>query len=369
MNKWIGISLFCACLLASGCGPSQDELNALATQEAQAQSATQTALAPTSTPTPTPTATPTPTPTPEPDASTMVDVAVLELPASYLVHSPDLWGIEPGAIGVAVGEKSYVIVNSFVFADEENLEVVFGYTMQLTDPADFDLVDDILNNYWDSAEETFNTLGVVVLNSSEILGARNIGDVSEGFRIDFVSDGIPISLHQVGFRTGDIFSVVIVKNYMGTAPSVAVEDVAKTYAANIQNPIHSCRIATLRKMSDEDWPMVDFQARGFYPGEQLVVLVDGEIELDGEQMLIGQANGAEDSYAVSRVLVEEVTSRDFEMFSWNQAPLFADNQGAEYGTISLMRVEGGSVDPPDQCGLTVFGLYSGCVATETFDWP
>lgn len=97
-------------LIATACGPSQEELDATATSEAEAAFATQTAEAPTSTPVPTntpvpPTATPlptaTPSPTPPPSESTLENAfAALEEADSY--HMFMDMSMEIGITGLTV---------------------------------------------------------------------------------------------------------------------------------------------------------------------------------------------------------------------------------------------------------------------------
>ena len=67
--KRISLLLICFITLLTSCSPSQDELNATATQDAANRFATQTAAAPTATPTFTPTLTSTPTQTPTPTST------------------------------------------------------------------------------------------------------------------------------------------------------------------------------------------------------------------------------------------------------------------------------------------------------------
>jgi hypothetical protein len=113
MNKMVRILMTCITivLVLNGCGPSQEELDAQATETAVAHYATQTAEAPTPTPTPTPTNTPTPTPTltPTPTPTPVSAQAMLE------------------AAQAAMSE-----VDSYSFAMDMEIEVAMeGITMEM----------------------------------------------------------------------------------------------------------------------------------------------------------------------------------------------------------------------------------------------
>ena len=361
-NKMIGFTILIISLILSACGPSPEEQAATAAV-LTAAAATSTPL-PTSTPaptfTPTPTQTPTPTPTPVPDAGTMIDREELALPSSYQVNSPDMWGIQKGAFAYRAPNKTYYIENSFVFGDIEREELVFGYTVDLSGKSDIEVIDDMLSDYWDGAEEGYSTAGRTILGSSQLPGAENIGDKSSGFRVEYMAGTTHILLEQVGFRIGDIYAIAVVKNFQGADPFISAIDVARVYASSIQNPIFSCQLKNVTPVEGAAWPSYDYQAEGFYPGESLIVMIEGKVILNNEPLLVGYADGLGDEFAVNRVVGEKILSRDFEIFSFNLYSVKADNEGRADGTIMLTALEGPDVVHPKDYTLSVYGLYSGC---------
>ena len=264
------ISIFIAVILLgvilSGCGPSQTELDATATQVAASALETQTAAAPSSTPSPTitPTAIPTatPTPTPEPDASAMLDWKELDLPPSFVAFSPDTMGVQEGALAFGTTNKTYYIVKGFVFFDIPRGEAVFGYTADLSGQSDRDVVDSILSDFKSWSEQGFTGGGRTLLDSSVISGANNIGDKSSGIRIEYMGGGNHIVLKQLNFRIDDIYVIAIVKNFNGTDPLISVSDVARVYASSIQNPVRYCQITHISQVEGATWPSYDFVAEG-----------------------------------------------------------------------------------------------------------
>ena len=364
-NLGLVLMLFCLFLL-SACGPSPEDL--------AATSAAETAAAATSTPTitptftPTPTQTPTPKPTPVPDAGTMIDIEKLDLPSSYTATSPDDYGFPKGALLGEIDNQDLYIENSFAFRDNRG-EVVYGISVNLPKNSDIDAFFEMYSSSLDEAKEIYASGGATVLGGSIIQGAENIGEKSSGVRVEYVYQSMNIITDEVTFRIGNIIAGVTVKNYQGTEPSISAVEVAEVYASSIQNPISSCQLKKVTPVEGASWPLYDYQAEGFYPGESLIVMIEGKAQLENEPILVGYVDGVGDESAVIRVMEEKVLSRGFGLFGFRKVSVKVDNNGQVDGTIMLSAIAGGDVVPPKDITLSIFGLYSGCEIEETVTWP
>lgn len=365
-----GLSFLLICLILSSCGPSPEEQQA--TAAAQTAAAATNTPQPTYTPLPTKTATPTPaptpTPTPDPDPMTMVDHTALNLPDSFVVDSPDYWGIERGAVAIGTGNSTFLIENSFVFTDESRFEVIFGYTSQLAGSSEIREVDEILSNFLDWFEGAYGSSGVTITNIETIPGADQIGDKSAGVRIEYIAGSTGIVLEQVMFRIGDILATTNVKNFKESESSVSVIDAARVYAQNIQYPIRTCQISKITPLVDQSWPTFNYQASGFYPGESILVVIGGNVQLGGNLSSIGWIDGVGDEAAVMRVVLEEVPFDEFEIFGFNMEPIKVDNTGSYSGSIMQTAVESTDAVLSDDNTITVYGLYSGCATSGSATW-
>ena len=274
------------CSIIIACGPSQAELDETATQDAIAMFATQTAGAPTATltpsitpsptntptvtpspthtPTDTPTITPTPTntptatPTPVPDANAMLDWQQLGLPSGFVAISPDNFGIGMGDEDITISfgdgtKKTYEIDNSFVFADEERSEFVYGYTALYPNRRDRDVFNWIV-------DQTPISGAILPLSEIEQLSIEDIGDISVGVtgiikpgqRMDFVK-----------FRAGDIGVSIFIRYSDGTPSSVTINHLAQVFAHSIANPIPRCSLVSIVPVEGASRPSYDFVAEGF----------------------------------------------------------------------------------------------------------
>jgi hypothetical protein len=363
----VGLGLILIGIFISGCSPSPEEQ--------QATSAALTAAAaprPTSTPLPTRTATPTPaptpTPTPDPDPMTMIDLNELDLPDSFIVDSPDVWGIERGAVALGTGKSTFMIENSFVFADDSRFELIFGYTAQLSGSSQITEVDEILADFIDWFEGAYDSSGVTITKIETIPGADQIGDKSAGIRVDYIAGSNTIVLEQVMFRIGDILAKTNVENFQESSSSQNVIDIAEVYASNINYPVSSCEITHIRPILDQPWPAFDYHAAGFYPREHIIVWLESEIAQTGQSILIGQMDGLGDEAAVVRVVFDEIMETDFDIFGYRMETLAVDNTGRIAGTIIQTNLEGQDIVMPDKYLVSIYGLYSGCVVSKEIIW-
>lgn len=362
----IGLVLTLFCILLSSCGPSPEELAATSAAETAAAALSIPTIIPTFTPTPTPT--PTPEPTPVPDAGTMIDIEKLDLPSVFTATSPDDYGFPKGSFLGRIDNQDLYIENSFAFRDNRG-EVVFGYSFYLPENSDVDAFYEMFSSSLDEAKDIYASGGATVLGGSIIQGAENIGEKSSGVRLEYVRQSTNIITDEITFRIGNIIAGVTVKNYQGTEPSISAVEVAEVYASSIQNPIYSCQLYNVMPVEGAAWPLYDYQAEGFYPGESLIVMIEGTVQLDNEPILVGYVDGVGDESAVIRVMEDKVLTRGFGIIGSRTHSVKADKKGQVDGTIMVSRLEGTDVVHPKEYSLSVFGLYSGCEVEETVTWP
>jgi hypothetical protein len=261
----------------SGCGPSQAELDATATQESAAAYATLTAQAPTVTPTytpsptptrtatpsatptstntPTPTATPTPTntptntptatPTPRPTGTSTVmptrgsssqgktgsalssrlktyALTLADLPAGFVALPPDqVKGLHQG---LPDGSRA------FGYSNGKGDQIVMGILMPYPEPTDQRIFDALLP----IMVQTIQTVIGAGSDPVELKGLENIGEVR--IATTSVSEMGVISLRWdiLGFRRGDVGVLLIVAYFDGDQPAVALGDLAHLLDKRIQ---------------------------------------------------------------------------------------------------------------------------------------
>jgi hypothetical protein len=345
------------------CGPSQVGLDAAATQAAAAAFATQTARVPTTTATPIPTDTPTPTntltptltptntptitpsptntptdtPTPIPDANAMLDWKRLGLPSSFVALPPDAIGIGKGdevfTIVLKDGtRKTYTIENGFVFSNEEHPEIVYGYTALFPTEED----QDVLN--W--AIRTLAEKGLYKLEDLKKLTVTRIGDLSGGVTgLMGKGDRLGIVVSQLG----DIGVWTFIRHPDGETTSVAIEHLAQVYADSVTNPTFQCSLVSITPVEGAIWPSYDFVAEGFYPGERRMILLTGDVEIDGETQNIVTGMVGEEGETV-------------------------DNEGRLEGNVSFGEVAGEEVVLPAEFSFSIMGWYSGCEINQIVTW-
>ncbi len=351
------VFIFCAC------GPSQAEIDATASQAAAAVFVTQTAEAPTATPiptstptptntlaptltptntptiTPSPTNTPTATPTPIPDANAMLDWKQLGLPASFLAISPKGFGIGEGdaVFTIAFGDgtkKTYTIENSFVFADEERSEMVYGYTGLFPTEEDQDVLNWTIRNLSDSGG-LYSDLG-----DMKKLPIHFIGDLSGGVT-GIMANGKRVDI--VVSQIGDIGLWALLRYPDGNQPRITVDQLAQVYANSITNPIPRCSLVSITPVEGATWPSYDFVAEGFYPGEGRMIILKGDVEIDGEtQSHVTGMLGTTGETVESEGRIEE--------------------------NVTFGEVAGEEVILPAEFSFSIMGYYSGCEINQIVSW-
>jgi len=371
------LTLMLFCILLSACGPSPEELAATSAAETAA-AATNTPI-PSSTPIPTkiPTLTPIPTstPLPKPDAQAMIRWKDIDLPDGSFSVDPETENIQEGKIAMSfqIGDGStldYITAGSFVFIDNMNpSQIIYGYAFPLPTSKHKDAFDSYTQNYLKSSTST--VIGIPLNSISTISGANDIGDLSAGVTAPYISRlfGVPWQISMISFRIDSIGSAVFIRNDVNVKSPVNIKKVARVYASSIQNPISSCQITHISVVEEATWPSYNYQTDGFYPGESLIVMIEGKGQLDNEPILIGYVDGVGDEFAVIRVMEEKVLSRGFGIFGFRKVSVKADKKGQVDGTIMFTGIEGGDVVPPKDITLSIFGLYSGCEVEEIVTWP
>ena len=246
--------------------------------------------------------------------------------------------------------------------------MIFGYTSQLAGSSEIREVDDILSNFLDWFEGAYGSSGVTITNIETIPGADQIGDKSAGVRIEYIAGSTRIVLEQVMFRIGDILATTNVKNFQESNSSQDVIDIAEVYAHNINYPVISCEISNIRPDLDQPWPAFDYHAAGFYPREHVIVWLESEIAQPGQSILIGQMDGLGDEAAMVRVVFDEILEVDFDIIGMHMETLSVDNTGRISGTIIQTNLEGEDIEMPDEYLVSIYGLYSGCSASQDAIW-
>jgi len=375
-NLVLVLMLFC--ILLSSCGPSPEELAATAAAETKA-AATNTPI-PTLTPIPTkiPTLTPIPTststPLPKPDAQAMIRWKDLDLPGGSFSVDPETENIQEGKIAMSLefGDGStvdYITAGSFVFIDDMNpSQIIYGYAFPLPTSKHREGFDANTQNYLKSSTST--GFGIPINSISTISGANDIGDLSAGVTATYLSHlfGVPWQISMISFRIDSIGSLVFVRNDVSVKSPVNIKKVARVYASSIQNPISSCQFKNVTPVEGAAWPLYDYQTGGFYPGESLIVVIEGKVQLNNEPILLGYVDGVGDEFAVIRVMEEKVLSKGFGLFGIRKVSVKADKKGQVDGTIMLSAITGDDVVPPKDITLSIFGLYSGCEIEQTVTW-
>jgi hypothetical protein len=346
----LGIAILSASIFLAACGPSQDSLNATATQIAAWAFMTQTAAAPTAThtPAPTSTATPTltPTPTPPPSAQAMLRWQELALPAAFLPFPPENLGIEEGALAYSLTSDGktldHPIAGSFLFADEESMVYVYGYTTLLGTGVRVGGFQWILENFRDWIGGDFAEYPEYEF--SDIDNLETIGDESRGASVTYEYDGVLWRMDEVAFRVGGIGAFTFLRRPEGVSPGVDIGQLASAHAASILNPPPACHFVSVEPIEGVPWPEYHFLAEGFYPNEGRMVILSGDAMVDGSPQGMSNilAGGGGES---------------------------ADGEGRVEGQIDFPIVVGKNVSPPARLTISVQGFASGCEATEEVSWP
>lgn len=343
----------------SACGPNAEELAVTyiaKTDEAATAAVTDTptpTATPTSTNTPTPTNTPTatltstPTPLPEPDAQLMIDWQALNLPDDFHADSPSSIGIEKGALAFNLpftdGEMfQFLIDSSFLFRNPD--EQVFGYTVKCPPSKRLVICETMIPLWIDIFGPDFDRGGRTLQNITTISGADMIGDISTGVRAEYTSGGRTIILELVAFRIGGIYAITFIKNFEGDDPSISIIDVAEIYASSILNPVQHCQITQINPVDGATWPAYEFRAEGFYPGEGRMIMLTGDVTVNGETLrMITSKLGMTGESADSNGVIEEI--------------------------MTFQLVVGDSVSLPSEFTISIFGHFSHCMVNQVVPWP
>jgi osmoprotectant transport system substrate-binding protein len=238
-------------LFVSGCGPSEEELSATATQEAAYVFATETAAAPTATatatqtptpsptptetptqtPTPMPTQTPTPSPSPTPDMTTFLPTAADLAPA--------LEPVPPEMIEFFAGEGATEFFDGVaMFMSQDPVEVVMAMMMQLDteferETFDIEVDPEVM------ATSTLAGIGISSIEDENVVGYGEIPDVED---VGQISAGVTFAVNMEGdllrwdlltFRRGEVGVYLTVLYPDGALPMTAVTALAETIDARI----------------------------------------------------------------------------------------------------------------------------------------
>jgi hypothetical protein len=285
MNKrstYLGILLLAGVVL-SGCGPSQAELHATATQVSAAAFATQTAQAPTTTPTytpsPTPTMTPTPTatpmptntptptpaptntpsatPTPKPTNTPTVTPAPTQTNTPAVAPTSESAKAETTKPALATRLQAYTLTladlpagfvempaeqvrklerdlpegsRAFGYTSVEGVEIVMGILMPYPGQADQQVFDAMLPYTVAAMTAVLGATG----DPQELGGLDDIGEARSAITSVGQMGAISFRWDTLGFRRGDVGAVLILGYPDGEKPAVTVGEIARLLDGRIE---------------------------------------------------------------------------------------------------------------------------------------
>jgi hypothetical protein len=267
--------LLLVCVALSGCGPSQAELDATATQVSADVFATQTAQAPTSTPTytpsPTPTMTPTPTatltatptptntPTSTPTRTPTNTPTVAPTPTITPTVTPTRGSTSHGTTKPTLSSrfKTYALTladlpagfvnlppeqmkdlqqglpegsRAFGYSNGKGDQIVMGMLMPYPEPADQRVFDAVLPLMVQVIQSTIGAGADPV----ELAGLENIGEARVATTSVSEMGVISFRWDILGFRRGDVGVLLVVAYFDGEKPAVTLGDLARLLDGRIQ---------------------------------------------------------------------------------------------------------------------------------------
>ena len=200
-------------MLLCAFGPSEEALNATATQNAANTFGTQTAEAPTATYTPSPTDTPTATPTITPLPTLSLEAIVpttSDLPPGFNEVTPEI----PELIVEEGFQESFDRV--FMFENEGQFELILGFVKRLDSELEQNAFDSKVTDPKFLANAMLSGINYPsldespVLNYMEISPEEAIGEHFSGASLEVILDGSLLVMDFVAFRRGDIGVIISV---------------------------------------------------------------------------------------------------------------------------------------------------------------
>ncbi len=224
--------------------------------------------------------------------------------------------------------KTFKIESSFLFSDEANTELLYGYTVRLPGSSDQESFDSMVQEY---------NYGLIVKN----LPMDQIGDLTRWISGN-ASEAQLIDIVRV--RLGNVGAFVFIRYPDGSTPSVAADLLMQVYAESIQKHEYVCRLVSVAPVEEAQWPTFEVVADGFYPGEKRAILISGEVLIAGEPQnaLLGKMGQTDD---VVRV----------------------DRQGVLTDSVEFGPIAGEDITWPTEYELKIIGHYSGCEIVETVE--
>jgi Tol biopolymer transport system component len=298
---------------------------------------------PTYTPEPTSTPEPTATPSPTANASAIIKWQEIDLPPEYLAIHPESIGVEKGATAREVFDPNteievLPIENSFAFANEDGTSFIFGYTYLLVENFHHDSINAQLLVMKENIEDAFPPESSATHIETPVIGQATGGVsmlLSPEERID-----------SVEFLIDDVGAIVMVRYPEGREPPVDVVKLAQVYAESLVDPQPRCAIDSITPVEESDWPEFAFEASGFFPREQRIVIMEGNLHVGDE-------------------IQPAMTGK------MGQTGETTDKEGRVKENIVFgpMTDEDGDVYPFSDLILTVIGGFSGCTVSEPVTWP
>jgi hypothetical protein len=223
--------------LTSACSPSELAISRALEQTREAERATLTSIAetkeaiPTNTPTPTKTPKPTPTETPLPlEILANIKLELADLPDSFFEIDPSELDFSEEEIRSMYLDFDMVVGEIFTFFNEEDINVIMGWTIFINDRLERTAFDIYLNNYAEEflAEVVAETQGEII-EQSLLTGVNEIGEVSIGIQVVVNVEETPFDMvvDIVYFRR-DILVPLIFNMYInGETPVISIHELGK----------------------------------------------------------------------------------------------------------------------------------------------
>jgi len=229
--------------------------------------------------------------------------------------------------------KTYSIEGSFVFSNEESSEYIYGYTGLFPTREDQGVLDWAISTMADSG-------GLYSLGDMKKLPVKSIGDSSGGVA-GILSNGQRLEI--VISRIGKIGIWAFIRYPDGSTLGTAANHLAQVYANSLVNPFPRCSLVSITPVEGATWPFYYIVAEGFYPGEERIITLIGDVEIDGE--------------------IQSVTTGLLGLDGQS-----ADNEGRSEENVTFGEVDGENVVLPDEFIFTIVGGYSQCEINETVRW-
>lgn len=237
MKRGVVIFLVGLIWLISACSPSEQAISRALEQTREAERATLTSIAetkeaiPTNTPTPTKTPKPTPTVTPLPlEILTNIKLELDDLPDSFFEIDASEMGITEEEIRSVYLDFDMTVGEIFGFFNEEDFNVILGWTAFLNNRLEQAIFDIYLKNYGEEfMADMVSEIQGEIIEQNLLTGVNEIGEASIAFQLVVEVEDTPFDMAAdiVYFRR-DILAPLIMNMYFyGETPAISIHELGK----------------------------------------------------------------------------------------------------------------------------------------------